>query len=414
MKIAFIVSQFPSLSETFILNQITGLIDRGHEVDIFANSARPESPVHREIIQYDLLSRTYYLEMPKKKILRILQALKLFPGSFFKHPIIVLKTLNVFKYGLKALSLKTFFETIPFLDKKPYDIIHCHFGPNGIKGADIKEMGIKGRLVVSFHGYDMTTYISKYGEKVYKTVFEKADLLFPISYRWKNRLIEIGANPQKTIVHHMGLNTGQFSFKLPKLPQQENTIVRLLTVARLVEVKGIEFGIRAVGAIKKGNPQWNIQYDVLGDGPLRENLQLLITDLGLECSVRLLGSGTSDEVKIALTNADLFLLPSRTVNGVTVEGIPVSIMEAMATGLPVISTMHGCIPELVQDEISGFLVPERDVDALAERLEYLINNPGIWPEMGRKGRKFVEERFDIEKLNNSLVEIYETLIAKKQ
>src|SRR4030065_356569 len=93
------------------------------------------------------------------------------------------------------------------------------------------------------------------------------------------------------------------------------------------------------------------------------------------------------------------------------EGLPVVLLEAQAVGLPIISSLHGGIPEGVLDSKSGFLVPEKDVDALAKKIEYLIEHPELWPDMGRYGRKFVEERYDIQKLNQRLVKIYKALLT---
>jgi colanic acid/amylovoran biosynthesis glycosyltransferase len=92
------------------------------------------------------------------------------------------------------------------------------------------------------------------------------------------------------------------------------------------------------------------------------------------------------------------------------EGIPVALMEALSQGLPVLSTQHSGIPELVQDGKFGFLVPERDVDALAEKLEYLIEHPELWPKMGRAGRDYVARHHDINRLNDQLVNLYQRLL----
>jgi colanic acid/amylovoran biosynthesis glycosyltransferase len=109
--------------------------------------------------------------------------------------------------------------------------------------------------------------------------------------------------------------------------------------------------------------------------------------------------------------ADIFVLTSVKATDGDMEGQGLVLQEAQAVGLPVLSTLHNGIPEGVIDGKSGFLVPERDVDALTERLQYLIEHPELWPEMGRCGRKFVEVKYDIKMLNSKLVRIYDALLT---
>ncbi len=182
-----------------------------------------------------------------------------------------------------------------------------------------------------------------------------------------------------------------------------------MTIARLVEKKGVAYAIEAVARLVSSGKR--ITYDVIGgDGGLRRDLERLIEDLGVWAYVRLLGWKNHDEVLRLLQNAHILVAPSVTATNGDQEGIPNVIKEAMALGLPVISTLHSGIPELVEDGKSGFLVPERDVDSLADRLAYLIDHPERWPEMGQLGRKYVEEHYDINTLNDSLVEIYQRLL----
>lgn len=410
MRIAFLVGEFPTLSETFVLNQITGLLDLGHEVDIFASGKRNEPKVHPDVKKYNLLPRTYYREMPVNKLWRLIKSIGLLVINLPKNRVVILKSLNVLKYGKDALSLRMFYSLLPFLDKSPYDIIHCHFGPNGIVGASLKALGVKGRLVVTFHAYDLTATLAHKGRDVYLGLFQTADLLMPISNHWKKKLIELGCPPEKIAVHRMGVDTEQFRFTPPD--HRNVAPIKLLTVSRLVEKKGLEYGIRAVAMVSQRHPEWSIQYDIVGEGPLRRRLETTVEELGIYIKVNFVGPKTHEEVRELMMQAHVFLLPSVTAENGDREGIPVVLMEAMAIGLPVLSTLHGGIPELVLDGQSGFLVPERDVHTLAERLEYLIEHPDIWPEMGRAGRRFVEEHHDIRKLNRRLVEIYETLLAR--
>lgn len=407
MKIAFIVSQFPTLSETFILNQITGLLDRGHEVDIFAWSKGKESKVLPEIMKYGLLDRTYFVNKPYNKIWRVLKAIGLILFNFHKNPKAILKSLNFFKYGKKALSLKLLYDSILFLDEDSYDIIHCHFGPNGNLGVLLRDFGlIKGKVVTTFHGYDMSAIVREQGEDVYNFLFENGDLFLPISEYWKEKLIKMGCNERSIIVYRMGIDTNKFQFSL----RSKKHDIQLLTIGRFVEKKGIEYGIQAVAKIIKKHP--SVEYKIAGKGPLISKLECLIEEHGVEKNVKLLGWQHQDEVIKLMKKADIFVAPSITSKEGDQEGIPLTIMEALATGLPVVATEHSGIPELVQDGRSGFLVPERDVEALAEKLEHLIEHPERWPKIGRAGRKFVEENYDINKLNDQLVEIYKNLIEK--
>jgi len=410
MKIAFIVSRFPSLSETFVLNQITGLIDRGHEVEIFASHRADLSKVHGDVQKYDLLAKTCFLDVPSSKIRRLLQAIPLLVKNLIKYPGTTFKAINFFRFGKRAISFRLLFEVKPFLGKEPFDVIHCHFGPNGVLGVSLREVGaIKGAIVTSFHGYDVN--ISQ-KTKGYSQLFKHGDLFTVNTDFTKGRVIDLGCAREKIVKLPVGLDMEKFVFKSRGINAGET--VRIITVGRLVEKKGIEYSIKAIDKVLRSHPDWNILYEIAGDGPLGENLNNCIRKLGIENQVRLLGSCDQNEVRDLYQEAHIFILSSVTSKNGDREGQALVLQEAQAVGLPVLSTLHNGIPEGVLDGESGFLVPERDVDALAERLEYLINNPGIWPEMGQKGRKFVEERFDIEKLNNSLVTIYETLIAKKQ
>jgi len=147
---------------------------------------------------------------------------------------------------------------------------------------------------------------------------------------------------------------------------------------------------------------------VVGEGALRGELERLIGELGVGAHVRLLGWRSHDEVIRLCGSAHLMVAPSVTAANGDQEGIPNAVKEAMALGLPVVATRHSGIPELVEDGVSGLLVPERDVDALADRLAYLIDHGDAWATMARAGRAVVEADFDIEKLNDSLERLYLT------
>ena len=177
----------------------------------------------------------------------------------------------------------------------------------------------------------------------------------------------------------------------------------------MVEKKGLEYSIKAVARVAQKFS--NIEYNIVGDGALRVKLEKLIMELGVGNKVNLLGWKTQDELRELFKEAHIFILSSITASDGDMEGQGLVLQEAQAVGLPVLSTHHNGIPEGVLDGKSGFLVRERDVDALSERLQYLIEHSELWPEMGRCGRKFVEEKYDIEILNSKLVSIYNALLT---
>lgn len=150
----------------------------------------------------------------------------------------------------------------------------------------------------------------------------------------------------------------------------------------------------------------NIEYQIIGDGELKETLQQLIQSLDITDKVKLVGWKTQPEIIKILDQSDIFIAPSVTAKDGNQDAPVNTLKEAMIMGLPVIATTHGGIPELVEDGISGFLVPERDAEAIAKKLIDLIEHPAIWSSMGRAGRAYVESHYDMNKLNDELVEIY--------
>jgi len=402
VKIAFIVNVFPKLSQTFILNQITGLIDLGHDVEIFAFCDPKEGKLHSDILKYNLLERVSYFSIPKNRIVRILKAAYLMVVNIPRSPNRMLKSLIFVR---RTKSLRWTYFLIPFLDKN-FDIVHCHFGPNGDTGVYLKQMGFEIKLVVTFHGYDTRLGIEK-GGGIYNQVFKFSDCFMAVSeYNYSN-LLQFGVDPKKIVLHPVGIEIEKFPFKW-RLNEHSKPLnidqVKIITVARLVEEKGIEYGIKAIAKVLEKHPELKLEYRVVGGGYLEENLKSLVKKLNLEGIVYFLGSMKYDEVVDEMIKADIFVLPSVS------ESFGVVLLEAQAVGLPIVATDVGGVSQALIDGTSGFLVSERDVGALAERIEYLIKNPELWPKMGKRGREYVEMNYNIKKLNKRLVRIYEQLL----
>lgn len=416
MRVAFVIDEFPSVTQTFILNQITGLIDRGHSVEIYPAIKNHTTDLPVNVYKYKLNDISLFKPQIERNLKGVFQALtRYFTASLAKDPKTTLNSLNCFRFGRYALEGPLFLDALPFIGEiRHFDIIHAHFGINGLRAMRLQDLGVvKGNLITTFHGYDISKHIRKYGSNHYRQLFEKGDYFLTVSHHFKEQLIKLGCEAQKIAVHRSGVDLKVLSSESTNIDVTINKPIddkriKIVTIARFVEKKGLEYGIRAVSRIK--GKAHEIIYNIIGDGELRTRIESCIQNETLQDTVELLGWMPHDQIIHMLKNADILLAPSVTSRLGDKEGIPVTIIEAMAMGLPVVSTHHSGIPELVEDGINGFLVPERDVKALAQKLVFLIDHPEKRIQMGKAGRKRIETDFDIEHLNDRLVEIYEKLI----
>ena len=399
MRIAYVLTEFPSISQTFVLKQITGLIDLGHDIEIFALTSSCNHNCHPDVIRYKLLNKTtYFPPVYSSRLERFLHLLKAISKYIFRYPKEILGTLNFFRFGRMSFNSSLLNKILPFLGKEPFDIIHCHFGPMGNIAIQCKRHGVlKGKIVTSFHGYDLTGYIRSHGSNVYDMLFKYGDLFLPISFHWQKKLLDMGCDASKIKVHRMGVDVGKFQFK--KYIPQKKTHIKLVSIARLVEKKGIKYSIRAVYHALKKYP--NIEYNIVGDGPLFDELRELVSQLGIKQQIKFCGWMNQDEIAYTLSQSDILIAPSVTSSSGDQEGIPVVLMEALSMGLPVVSTNHSGIPELVIDGTSGFIVPEKSIDGLAQKLIFCVH-------LSFKS-KYVQAYFNNDKLNTNLEELFYSL-----
>jgi len=410
MKLLFVLDEFPSISQTFILNQIVGLVDLGHDVTIFSQKKVESSKDHYQVIKYKLIEKTIYGEpLPEGLLNKYLKGAILFGRNFLRNPNALLESINPFKIGKKALSLRLMCAAIPLLEPARYDLIHAHFGTSGLIAQLLRQIKvIQGPLLTTFHGADLNWYPNLYGHDMYKTLFAAGDYYTANTNFTFNKAVELGCPKDKMEVLPVGLDTQQYQFQERQLLPGQS--IRILTVGRLVEKKGIEYSIRAVHQLLTKHP--NVEYNIIGEGPLKTSLEKLIYELGIESRVKLLGSMTQEEVRNFYANSHIFILASVTASNGDKEGQGLVLQEAQCMGIPVISTIHNGIPDGVLDGQSGFLVPERDVDSLTSKLTYLVEHPDVWPQMGKTGHEFVKRKYDIKQLTLDLLHIYSSAIEQ--
>ncbi len=409
LKIAMLVGEFPARSTTFIVNQIVGLLDRGHEVDIIASRRGDEDALDANLRDYALLERTTFTELPTSRIVRVAKAGLGVLSNAPKGGRGFARALNGRRYGPLAASGALLFGAFSLAPPRRYDILHSHFAPNGLRALFYRDAGIlEGKIVTSFHGYDVNVFPRRYGKDVYRSLFADGDLFMANTDFILEGAAALGCPRDRLVRHPMGVDLSRYAFRARA--EAKKDAIRIVSTGRLVEVKGFEFLLRAFQLVHADHP--NTQLEILGDGPLRVPLESLARELGLADAVEFAGGVDQGEVQARYARADLFAMACvRGADGAE-EGQGLVFAEAQACGLPVVATQTGGIPEAVRDGKSGFLVPDRDVDALAERLGWLVAHPEAWADMGSAGRRHVEAEFDRSELNIELERTYSELMGR--
>jgi colanic acid/amylovoran biosynthesis glycosyltransferase len=403
MRVAVVTETFPKLSETFVVNHIRGLLDAGVEVDIYAFYGQSaEEPMHPVVAQYQLVQRTTYKPFePLPKGVRFRAALRILRRYIWSFPFPICQSLNIFKYGKEALRLHRLFEAATFFNRQRYDVIHCHFGTTAEKLALFQEWGLlKAPLVTSFHGYELDDRQVVHPD-MYHYLKNRGRCFIANSQYTRRRLLDFGFDERHIRIIPVSLDTRFFQRKGPA-PDKP---FHLLTVGRLVEFKGIEFSLRAL-ALLWHRDGINFLYSIVGTGPLEAELQSILRELGIQSQVRMLGACTQVEIRDLMEQAHAFLLTGVRASDGRVENQGLVIQEAQSMELPVIVSNLGGAPEGMIDGETGFLVPERDVEAIARSVRILHDAPDLAGRMGRAGRLFVEGRYGIHESTKRIVVEY--------
>jgi colanic acid/amylovoran biosynthesis glycosyltransferase len=399
MHIAFFVSGFPRRSETFVADQITGLLDRGHEVTILTARREQAEELHDRYRPYLLLERTYSRQTEMRAgPRRFMTRAVLGASAFRRRPGPILRALDPFAYRWAALSLHVLDRVAHSATLPRFDVVHCHFGPNGDDAALLRELGaISCPIVTTFHGFDLRAS----GER-HARLIRYCDQIHSTCNWSSERLRSFGFDDAKIVIHPPGVDVRRFA----PAPKRENDgAVRLITVARLVRDKAIHLALRTIAAIRAARPDLAVRLRVVGDGPLRAALEAESSALGLTDTVTFSGPADHDEVRRALGESDLFLLPS------VAETLSVAVLEAMACGLPVVATDVGGVSEIVSGR-TGRLVPAGDPAALAAAVLDLVEAGDQWPALAAAARGLVVRDYDIDVLNERLVGHYRAIVAQ--
>jgi colanic acid/amylovoran biosynthesis glycosyltransferase len=403
MNIAHLVDTFPKISETFILNQIYGVIKKGGNVHVFSKNRPEVTPEHEIVDECDLLDKVTYVDGPESYFEGV-QVLSTEIPYLLAKGFGIEAVLSELRHGRSAprhlVRTRSLYE-----NGEDFDVLHAHFGTvaNSFLFA---QQHMSAPLVVSFYGYDASR-IPRSNPSVYEELFNEAAAITYLSENMRDDLVEVGCPPNKARKIPLCIDTAKFRYRERKPAPREP--IRLLTVARLVEKKGIKYGIKAVAELDLDR---RIRYSIAGDGKKRSELERLINEIDAGDRVDLLGWQSHEQISELMDESHLFLLPSVTARDGDKEGTPTVLLEAQAAGLPVVSTVHAGIPEIVVDGDSGILVPERNVQSLVDALDRLIREPDRWPEMGRKGRNYIQQKHSIDAVAEELLDVYQSIVAR--
>ncbi len=402
MKVAFFVYKFPVASETFIINQIAYFIKKGIDVEVVSVFPGDFNIKHKSLTQYRILDKVRFLldKEPDSKGQKLITRVIAATGALTNKK--AFESLNFKKYGYYAKTLILSQILSRNSRKIKSDINIAHFGTTAALLNQLKRLGfVDGKIAAVFHGNDISQKrILNLFHSDYEQLFNDANYIFPVSELWASKIALTPAIKNKTHVIRMGVNVSKFIYK------ERITIshpIKLLSIARLTEKKGISVAINACLLLKQQNVDFD--YTIIGDGPLRKELESQVANLGLGDKIAFLGAQTQETVSEYLNNSDVFLLPSVTASDGDMEGIPVALMEAMAIGIPVISTFHSGIPELIEDRVSGFLVNENDAASIAGVISEIIDNPGVLPDICRNAKQKIDNEFDQDKSYSRMLNI---------
>ncbi len=274
------------------------------------------------------------------------------------------------------------------LERRHADVLHVYFGHTGVHLLPFLKRW-PGPSVVSFHGMDVQAraHDPSYEPRL-RELLQTTTLVLARSNSLLDRLRELGCPESKLRVNRTGIPMDQFAKIARNTPTDGSW--RFVQACRLIEKKGLDDALHAFARFVKINP--TAHFTIAGEGPLLEPLTKLRDELGLANNVTFAGFLKGGALCSLYHESHLFIHPSRITEDGNQEGIPNAMLEAMATGLPVIATLHGGIPEAVRNGVTGLLVPERDVDGLFDSMLKLTS--GLWPTMSEAAAADVREQFE--------------------
>ena len=312
----------------------------------------------------------------------------------------VMRRAPVYYRGELQVLIKT-------LRRRPADMMHIYFGHTGVHLLPFIQEWEKP-CIVSFHGMDIQTRPQQEGyDTAMQEMLEAVALVLARSRSLMERLAELGCPREKLRLNRTGIPVEQFRFQQRPLPADGSW--RFIQASRLIPKKGLRTALRAFAKFQRDSPQ--ARFVIAGDGPMKEEIRALAAGLGVAEAVELRGFVSQHELADLFKHAHVFLHPSELTSDQNQEGVPNSMLEAMATGLAVLATKHGGIPEAVTHERNGLLVDEKDDEALYRAMHQITAHTDSLYIYGEAAARTIREEFASDTAIEKLEEFYDEACA---
>lgn len=291
--------------------------------------------------------------------------------------------------------------------EQPFDLVHGHFGPRILQGAAWLKRGTP--LVVSLYGYDVGRLLRDpcWIER-YRWAAERGTTFVALARYMRDKLLGFGIPPERIRLVRLGIHLAEHAYE----PSPAERPARFVFVGRLVEKKGAGVLVRAMARLVRDLPGEGVTLDLIGSGPMEAELRRLVSELSLGERVRFLGTRPFHELFERMRGAAALVQPSVVASDGDSEGAPMVLMHAQAAGVPCVTTAHSGNPEVLPPEGQGFVVPERDPEALARAMRDIA---GLAPDQRRSlqtaGRAWIERHYDINQTVEGYDAVYREAIA---
>jgi glycosyltransferase involved in cell wall biosynthesis len=399
--VAYMMSRFPKLTETFILDELVAVDRHGVRIELFPLLRERTAVVHPDAVPW--ITRAHFLPFLSVAILRSNVAL------LTRHPRRYLGTLGAMLRGT-AGSLNFLLGGIGIFPKVVHAAalmerlgvrhVHCHFATHpALAGFLIHRLtGIPYSFTA--HGSDLHVDRRMLCPKI-------SEAKFAVTISHSNAAVieaECGARPPNLHVIRCGVDLRTFHPRDGGGASAENRPMTLACIGTLHEVKGQRHLIDAVARLCARG--LDVRCRFVGDGPDREALERQVAGLGLDRAVEFVGQRTRGEIVDLLAETDILVTPSVPTSAGKREGLPVVLIEAMASGVPVLASHLSGIPELVEDGVTGLTVPPGDADAIANAIARLLADPGLRARLAAAGRRRIAEEFDLDRNAETLIGLF--------